>query len=60
MIKKLNMLSYNERDIIQDTWKSKKSKYVPKTLEEDLERGVSESSESDSDYYSSDSDNELT
>ena len=58
MIKKLNMLSYNERDIIQDTWKSKKSKYVPKTLEEDLERGVSESSESD--YYSSDSDNELT
>jgi len=38
--------------------KSKKSKYVPKTLEEDLERGVSESSESD--YYSSDSDdNEL-
>jgi hypothetical protein len=37
---------------------TKKSKYVPKTLEEDLERGVSESSESD--YYSSDSDNELT
>jgi len=37
---------------------TKKSKYIPKTLEEDLERGVSESSESD--YYSSDSDNELT
>ena len=37
----------------------KKSKYIPKTLEEDLERGVSESSESD--YYSSDSDdNELS
>jgi hypothetical protein len=32
------MLSYNEREIIQETWQIKKiSKHIPQTLDEDLE-----------------------
>jgi hypothetical protein len=57
MIKKLNILSYNENDIVKNTWLKKddngnsiiKGKnYIPQTLDEDLEMET-ESSDSDSD-----------
>jgi hypothetical protein len=54
MIKKLNMLSYNDREIIQETWKNKKVKSkVPRTFEEDLEMNSDNDIEYDSDNSSS-------
>lgn len=55
MIKKLNMLSYNDREIVQETWKNKKVKSkVPKTFEEDLEMNSDEDLDNSSSSESED------
>lgn len=48
MIKRLNIISYNDHDIVQDTWNKRKHKgIVPKTFEEDLEMDSDNSNEDD-------------
>lgn len=55
MIKKLNMLSYNDREIVQETWKNKKVKSkVPKTFDEDLEMNSDEDLDNSSSLESED------
>ena len=43
MLKQLNILSYNDRDVVEDTWNNKNIKgKVPRTFEEDLEMSTTE------------------
>jgi hypothetical protein len=51
MIKKLNILSYNDKDVIQNTWTRQIQKKVKRTFQEDLEIDSDEEEEDITDLF---------
>ena len=48
MLKQLNILSYNDKNIVENTWNNKNIKgMIPETFEEDIEMYLTDNSESD-------------